>query len=163
MPLLPLHKRAFILLLIAVTAGFGLVLEEYAVAIFWGVVLAILFTPLHRRLQRRMPRRRNLAALATLGVCLVIVILPVTLIGASLVSSEDDVLLISRKGQAIRFQGQGWRGGLRSRGDERFRLVAWHRTVTLLVSPRLASGARDVGGEPSVGALDAAMRPAASA
>ena len=84
MPLLPLHKRAFILLLIAVTAGFGLVLEEYAVAIFWGVVFAIVFAPLHRKLLMRMPNRPTLAALATLLISLVMVILPLSLIGLSL-------------------------------------------------------------------------------
>ncbi|OAD85560.1 hypothetical protein ATN89_02270 [Comamonas thiooxydans] len=85
MPLLPLHKRAFILLLIAVTAGFGLVLEEYAVAIFWGVVFAIVFAPLHRKLLMRMPNKPTLAALATLLVSLVMVILPLSLIGLSLI------------------------------------------------------------------------------
>lgn len=85
MPLLPLHKRAFILLLIAVTAGFGLVLEEYAVAIFWGVVFAIVFAPLHRKLLTRMPNKPTLAALATLLISLVMVILPLSLIGLSLI------------------------------------------------------------------------------
>lgn len=85
MQLLPLHKRAFILLLIAVTAGFGLVLEEYAVAIFWGVVFAIVFAPLHRKLLMRMPNRPTLAALATLLISLVMVILPLSLIGLSLI------------------------------------------------------------------------------
>ena len=85
MPLLPLHKRAFILLLIAVTTGFGLVLEEYAVAIFWGVVFAIVFAPLHRKLLMRMPNKPTLAALATLLISLVMVILPLSLIGLSLI------------------------------------------------------------------------------
>ncbi|WP_294261430.1 AI-2E family transporter [uncultured Comamonas sp.] len=85
MPPLPLHKRAFILLLIAVTAGFGLVLQEYVVAIFWGVVFAIVFAPLHRKLLMRMPNRPTLAALATLLISLVMVILPLSLIGLSLI------------------------------------------------------------------------------
>ena len=79
MPLLPLHKRAFILLLIAVTIGFGLVLQEYAVAIFWGVAFAIVFAPLHRKLLERMPQKPTLAALATLLISLVMVILPLAL------------------------------------------------------------------------------------
>lgn len=85
MPLLPLHKRAFILLLIAVTIGFGLVLQEYAVAIFWGVAFAIVFAPLHRKLLERMPQKPTLAALATLLVSLVMVILPLVLISLSLI------------------------------------------------------------------------------
>ena len=85
MPLLPLHKRAFILLLIAVTIGFGLVLQEYAVAIFWGVAFAIVFAPLHRKLLERMPQKPTLAALATLLISLVMVILPLALISLSLI------------------------------------------------------------------------------
>ena len=91
MPLLPLHKRAFILLLIAVTAGFGLVLEEYAVAIFWGVVFAIVFAPLHRKLLMRMPNKPTLAALATLLISLVMVILPLSLIGLSLIKETSAI------------------------------------------------------------------------
>ncbi|PIG09227.1 AI-2E family transporter [Comamonas sp. 26] len=85
MPLLPLHKRAFILLLIAVTLGFGLVLQEYAVAIFWGVTFAIVFAPLHRKLLARMPQKPTLAALATLLISLVMVIFPLVLISLSLI------------------------------------------------------------------------------
>lgn len=84
MPLLPLHKRAFILLLIAASLGFILILQEYAMAIFWGVVFSIVFAPLHRKLQERMPRMPNLTALATLLISLVMVILPLSLIGLTL-------------------------------------------------------------------------------
>ena len=85
MPVLALHKRAFMLLLIAVTLGFGYVLSEYAVAIFWGVTLAILFAPMHRRMLARMPGKPTLATFATLLVSLVVVILPLVLISISLV------------------------------------------------------------------------------
>ena len=94
-----LQSRTLLLLLTVVTLAFGAILWPLNGAIFWGVVLAILFTPLHRRMQRRMPRRRNLAALATLGVCLVIVILPVTLIGASLVQEASVAYERARSGQ----------------------------------------------------------------
>lgn len=43
-------------------------------AVFWGMALAILFTPLYRWFLAKMGRRRTLAALATLGIVLVIVI-----------------------------------------------------------------------------------------
>lgn len=84
MPLLPLHKRAFILLLIASSLAFILILQEYAMAIFWGVVFSIVFAPLHRKLQERMPKMPNMAALATLLISLVMVILPLSLIGLTL-------------------------------------------------------------------------------
>lgn len=80
-----LHHRVFLLLLCVVTVGFFAILWPFLGAIFWGVVLAVLFAPLHQRLLARMPRHPTWAALATLGLCLVIVILPLVLIGASLV------------------------------------------------------------------------------
>ncbi|RGE46867.1 AI-2E family transporter [Comamonas testosteroni] len=85
MPLLPLHKRSFILLLIAVTLAFVWVVWEYALPIFWGVTLAIVFAPLHRHILLRMPRRPSLAAFLTLLLSLFIVILPLVLISISLV------------------------------------------------------------------------------
>ena len=85
MPVLPLHKRAFMLLLIAVTIGFGFVLSEYSVAIFWGIALAILFAPMHKRMLARMPNSPTLAAFTTLLLSLVVVILPLVLITVSLV------------------------------------------------------------------------------
>ena len=99
-----LQSRTLLLLLTVVTLAFGAILWPLNGAIFWGVVLAILFTPLHRRLQRRMPRRRNLAALATLGVCLVIVILPMGLIGASL--ADEISTFVQRKNNGTFFTAE---------------------------------------------------------
>ncbi len=94
-----LQNRTLLLLLSAVTLAFGAILWPLNGAIFWGVVLAILFTPLHRRLLRRMPRQRNLAALATLGVCLVIVILPVAALSLSLAQEASVAYERVRSGQ----------------------------------------------------------------
>lgn len=85
MPLLPLYKRSFILLLIAVTLEFAWVLSEYSLAIFWGVAFAIVFSPLHKRIVARMPNKPTLAAILTLLLSLFVVILPMVLISLSLV------------------------------------------------------------------------------
>ena len=66
-----LQDRTFLLLLIAVSIAFLAILWPYYEAVFWGVALAILFAPLHRRLLARMPQRRNLAALCTLLLSLI--------------------------------------------------------------------------------------------
>ncbi|HQQ69150.1 MAG TPA: AI-2E family transporter [Alicycliphilus sp.] len=94
-----LQNRTLLLLLSAVTLAFGAILWPYSGAIFWGVVLAILFAPLHRRLLRRMPRQRNLAALATLCVCLVIVILPVAVLSLAVVQEASVAYERVRSGQ----------------------------------------------------------------
>ncbi|WP_367068347.1 AI-2E family transporter [Oryzisolibacter sp. LB2S] len=96
---LPLQNRTLLLLLAAVTLAFGAILWPLHGAVFWGVVLAILFMPLHRRLLLRMPRRRNLAAFITLCICLVIVILPMALIGISLVQEASVAYERVRSGQ----------------------------------------------------------------
>ncbi|MCW5221429.1 AI-2E family transporter [Verminephrobacter aporrectodeae subsp. tuberculatae] len=94
-----LQDKAFLLLLILVTMAFGAILWQFHGAVFWGVVLAILFAPLHRRLLGRMPRRPTLAALCTLGLCLVVVILPTTAITVSLVHEASAIYARVRSGQ----------------------------------------------------------------
>lgn len=80
-----LHNRFFLFLLVVVSIAFGWLLWPFYGAVFWGTILAILFTPLHRRLLPRLGNRRNLTALTTLMICLLIVILPTAMITASLI------------------------------------------------------------------------------
>lgn len=79
-----LQQKTFLLMLIAVSLAFGWILLPFFGAVFWGTVLAIIFTPFYRRLLIFMHQRQNLAALTTLLLCLIMVILPFTLIMASL-------------------------------------------------------------------------------
>ena len=97
----PAHpqSKAFLLLLTLVTIAFGAILWQFHGAVFWGVTLAILFAPLHRKLLQRMPGRTNLAALCTLGLCLVVVILPMTAITISLIQEATVVYERVRSGQ----------------------------------------------------------------
>ncbi len=94
-----LQRRIFLLLLALVTVAFGWILMPFAGAVLWGVALAILFTPLYKRLLRKMPGRRNLAALATLSLCLVIVIIPLVMIAVSLVQEASIVTQRIRSGE----------------------------------------------------------------
>jgi predicted PurR-regulated permease PerM len=94
-----LQNKVFLLLLALVTIAFGAILWQFHGSVFWGVILAILFAPLHRKLLRRMPRRRNLAALCTLGLCLIVVILPMTAITVSLAQEATIIYERMRSGQ----------------------------------------------------------------
>ena len=80
-----LQSKTFLLLVVAVTLAFGWILWPFFGALFWGAVLAILFTPLYRRLCRSTGHRRTPAALSTVLIILVIVILPAALITGMLV------------------------------------------------------------------------------
>ncbi len=99
MPAPTLQSRTLLLLLVVVTLAFGAILWPFGGAVFWGVVLAILFAPLQRWVLARMPRRRNVAALLTLLLCLVVVILPTALIGVSMVQEAGSAYERLRSGR----------------------------------------------------------------
>lgn len=93
-----LQQKVFLFLLVIVTIGFGWILMPYAGAVFWGVVLAILFIPLHRRLLRATKQKANLSALLTLLSIVVMVIIPVALISASLVKQAVGIYDMMKSG-----------------------------------------------------------------
>ena len=70
------EDKVFLVLLVAVSLAFALILWPFFGAVLWGVILAIVFAPLYRRVLPSLGQRRTLAALATLLVILVLVILP---------------------------------------------------------------------------------------
>lgn len=94
-----LQQKFFLYLLAFVTIGFGWILLPYFGAVFWGVVLAILFAPLYRRLLRAMHYKSTAAALVALLSIIVMVILPLSLIGASLVRQAVAIYTMVSSGQ----------------------------------------------------------------
>ncbi|HEY8100218.1 MAG TPA: AI-2E family transporter [Burkholderiaceae bacterium] len=80
-----LQQRTFLFLLIALSFCFAWILFPLYSAVFWAIVLAILFAPLHDRLLGIMRRQRNLAALVTLMLFLTVILIPFSLISVSLV------------------------------------------------------------------------------
>ena len=79
-------NKTFLLMLVAVSLAFGWILWPFFGALFWGVVLAIVFMPLHRRVRARMRGQQSWAALITLTVIVLSVLLPLAFLSASLVS-----------------------------------------------------------------------------
>ena len=92
-----LQFRSFIVLLVAVSVAFLAILLPFYGAVFWGAILAIIFSPVHRRLERKLGGRKNLAALVTLLICFLIVIIPLALLSAALVK-EGSALYSTVKG-----------------------------------------------------------------
>lgn len=80
-----LQYKTLILLLVLVTIAFIWILLPFYGAVFWAVILGIIFAPVQRRLLLRFGWKRNLTSLCTLMICLVIAILPVIVISALLV------------------------------------------------------------------------------
>lgn len=94
-----LQHKTFLALLIVVSIAFGWILLPFYGAVFWASVLAILFAPFYRQLLTKMHGRRNLAALATLFLCLLVVIFPLSVITASLLREGGAVYEQIRSGQ----------------------------------------------------------------
>ena len=92
-------QRAFFILLAGVTIGFAAILWPFMGAIFWAVVLAILFQPLNRRLRLRWPKHLNLTSMATLLICLVIAVFPLVLISISVVQETTAIYARMVSGQ----------------------------------------------------------------
>lgn len=83
--------RGFTLLLSLVTIAFLWLLLPFYGAIMWAAILAIIFNPMQRWLSAKLAPRRTLAALGSVLVCLVIAIIPMTLIGLAIVDQGSEV------------------------------------------------------------------------
>jgi predicted PurR-regulated permease PerM len=82
------ESRSFVTFLAVVTlAAIWIALPFYG-AILWGLVAAIMFDPLFRRLVARWPKRRTTAALLTVLALIAIVIIPAGLIGSLLIEES---------------------------------------------------------------------------
>ena len=88
-----LQRGVFLALLAIVTAAFIWILLPFFGAVMWGVAFAIIFTPIYKRLLKKMRGKPTLAAITTLAITLFIVILPLSMIGASLV---QEIMLVSQ-------------------------------------------------------------------
>jgi len=78
-----LEEKSFLLLLLAVSVAFAWILWPFLGAILWATVLAVVFAPVYRGLLRVVGQRPNVAAFAAVGLILLIVILPLSAIGAA--------------------------------------------------------------------------------
>lgn len=85
------QHKTFVVLLAAVSIAFVWLLTPFYGAVLWAVILAILFQPMYRRLERRLGGRRNTAAFISVMACVFIVVIPVSLIFASLVREGASV------------------------------------------------------------------------
>ena len=154
----PKIERSFFFVLLALlTVGFAAVILPFYGAVFWGAVLALMFQPLYRKLLGRMGGRSNLAALATLGVILLLVVLPLALISVSLVREATGVYARVKSGELNfgayfeRIVGvlPGWLTGLLDRWGV-VDLSALQAKIAAALTQRssaLAGRAVDIGGE----------------
>ncbi len=93
------ERKSFILLLVVLTVAFAWIVWPFYGAVFWGAVLAMLFEPLYRKLAARLGNRRSVAALMTLLVIVLMVILPLALVAVSLVQEVSGLYQRVKSGQ----------------------------------------------------------------
>ena len=86
-----IEDKTFLWLVVAVSLAFAWILWPYSGALLWATVLAIVFAPLFRRLTKSMRQKRTLAALTTVMIILLMVILPLTLVTMLLIQEGLNV------------------------------------------------------------------------
>ena len=86
-----LEEASFFALVVVITLGFAWLMTPYFGAILWGIVAAIIFNPLYRRLTVRLGGREGLAATLTLLLIIALVIVPAALLGVSLVQEASSL------------------------------------------------------------------------
>jgi predicted PurR-regulated permease PerM len=94
-----LEFKSLLLLVLAATLLFFIILWPFFGAVCWAVFIALVFWPLHRRFLHGSRGRKNMAALASLTVILLIVILPSALIIASITQEASVVVEKMRSGE----------------------------------------------------------------
>src|SRR4051812_26543820 len=87
-----LEFKSLLVLVLAATLLFLLILWPFFGAVCWAVFIAIVFWPLHLRFLHGSHGRRNMAAAASVTLILLIVILPLAMLLAS-VTQEASVFI----------------------------------------------------------------------
>ncbi|MGJ4997615.1 AI-2E family transporter [Bradyrhizobium sp. HKCCYLR20261] len=85
------EDRVLLFLLAVITLALGWILLPFYGALLWGVVGAIVFAPLHRRLSQSMHGRDGLAAAIVVLLVVLIIIIPFSLIAAALAQQAAGV------------------------------------------------------------------------
>ncbi len=92
------RKWLAVLMLLAL-AALGWVLLPLFGVILWGVIIALLFHPVHVRLLKVMSHRRTPAALLTLAIAVIVVVLPLSLLAASMVTEASALVQRLQSGE----------------------------------------------------------------
>lgn len=85
------EDRSFLVWLGVISIAFGWVLWPFSGALLWATLLAIIFAPFYRRCLETFPEWPNLAALSTVIVVIVMVLIPVGVVIASLIDQGGEL------------------------------------------------------------------------
>ena len=93
------ERKALAILMLLAMAALGWILLPLFGIILWSIIIALLFQPVHARLLVSMPHRRTPAALLTLAVAMVVVVLPLALVAASMVTEASALVQRLQSGE----------------------------------------------------------------
>jgi predicted PurR-regulated permease PerM len=94
-----LELRSLAWLVALLSAAFVFILWPFLGAVLWAVAIAIVFEPVHARVREQTGQRVTLSALLTLALIVLIVILPLILVGASVVQEAATAVQKLRAGE----------------------------------------------------------------
>lgn len=95
------HVFFFTLLVVTTVAFLGL-LNAFIIPVFWAIAFAVVFEPLNDQIAERLGGRGGVAALLTITLVLVAIVLPITLLGI-VVSDEIPRLIAAVESRNIDF------------------------------------------------------------
>lgn len=100
-----MEHRNLAWLAVGLSAAFAIILWPFLGAVLWAVFIALVFDPVHRRVQQLVGLSRpSLAALVTLTLVVLIVILPLIVVGNSVVHEAAALVQRVRSGE-VDFSG----------------------------------------------------------
>jgi predicted PurR-regulated permease PerM len=94
-----LEFKSLLFLVLVASALFVLILWPFFGAVCWSVFIAIVFWPMHRRFLHGSHNRPNMAAAASVTVIVLIVILPMTMLIASVTDEASTMVAKLRSGE----------------------------------------------------------------
>src|SRR5689334_17736056 len=92
-----MQNALFLLVLALTTIAFLVLIHDFLMPVFWATVIATVFHPLQRRNVEALRGRRAIAALVTMLMILVLVIVPLVLLG---IAMTREVLMLQDKIQS---------------------------------------------------------------
>ena len=94
-----IEDQAFLWLVVGVTLAFAVIVWPYFGAVLWGVVVAIIVDPLHRKLVGLTGQREGLAAIITVLLVILLAVVPLIAITSSLVAEATGLYERIQSGQ----------------------------------------------------------------
>tara|TARA_R110000772_G_scaffold22586_13_gene61034 strand:- start:2539 stop:3660 length:1122 start_codon:yes stop_codon:yes gene_type:complete len=98
-PLFGIERLFVLALLVIISLAFAMLIEPFFGAIVWGVVVAVLFQPVYKKILGWLSPRINLAAFLTLILVILLVIVPSILLGMALVQEATSAYASIQAGE----------------------------------------------------------------